>query len=418
MGIREYSDTHLPPIVVVGANHKTLSIEGRETLSGIGNTRESVADLAKRTGLASLTILSTCNRFECVTVADDGGAALKAELLSHAQGTVSEKDIFVKEGRAAIEHVFRVASSLDSMVLGEAQILGQVKDAYRISMEAGTVGKVLHHLFQYSFRVAKAVRAETTIAEKGVSVSYVAVKLAEQIFDGLKGRRVLLIGSGEMAELAVLHLRANGCEEIVIANRTRSRAVALAERVSGRVIGLDEVVSAIAQVDVVIGSIRTETPILRHAQIKNLRGRSVFFIDCGLPRNFHPEIASLDGIYLYNIDDLQSVARDNLELRKEAANDADLIVEFGVYRFELWLQRVAREPYLLDFRNYLFDLCKEELSNGSDGEQAATIPVGVQDKMVERIVERASLGFDRVLAAFDGREELSVFGEPSDRFEY
>lgn len=413
MAIREYSECHIPPIVVVGANHKTLSIEGREHLHALGNSVEAVQALARAGRVSSLVVLSTCNRFECVTLAEDAGVSLKAHLIHATGGLLKESDLRVYSGREAITHLFRVTSSLDSMIVGESQILGQVKSAYRTAIQADSVDKILHHLFQYSFRVAKTIRSETAVAEKGVSVSYVAVKLAEQIFDGLTGRKVLLIGSGEMAELALLHLRAYGCQEILIANRTRERAYALAERVDGKVIGLDEVVHYVPQVDVVIGSIHTEKPIIRHAHIRNIRDKSVFFIDCGLPRNFHPDIAELDGIYLYNIDDLQLVARENLELRKEAANDAELIVDLAVYRFEHWLRKVAREPYLLDFRSYVASLCKQELRNGLDQLGAEEAPA-VQEQMVERIVERAALGFNRILETLDRPAAFSVLGDPAE----
>lgn len=412
MGIREFSSAHIPPIVVVGANHTTLSIAGREVFSAFGNAAADVQNIARAAGTATLAVLSTCNRFECVTCTEDGGEQLVDHLLGATGGAVHRSDLFVLSDTAAVQHLFRVTSSLDSMVLGEAQILGQVKDSYRTAIQAGTVNKILHHLFQYGFRVAKQVRTQTAVSEKGVSVSYVAVKLAEQIFDGLQGRKALLIGSGEMAELALLHLKAYGCSDIWIANRTRERAETLAATVGGSVIALDDIPAVVPHVDVVIGSARTEAPLIRQSHIRDLAGKSIFFIDCGLPRNFHPEIASYDGVYLYNLDDLQAVASENIELRKEAARDAELIVDLGVHRFQDWLHRIRREPYLLDFREFMFDLCQEEIKNGLAQSGAFQTAPYVQEQVVERIVERAALGFDRVLTSLLGEDPGTVIGEP------
>lgn len=411
MAIRQYKVLPIAPLRIVGASHKTLSIAGRECFAAVGNTSASVKEIATACGLDNLAVISTCNRFECITFADEAAAErLQEYLLGLGAGSLRAKDFFTYQGEDACNHIFSVAAALDSLVLGETQILGQVKDAYRRAVAAGTANRLLHAVFQQSFRVAKKVRSQTAVSERGVSVSYVAVKLAEQIFDGLAGRKILLIGSGEMAELALLHLQAKGCEQVLIANRTQENAERLAARVHGQAVPLSDVPRLIHTVDVVIGSVHAAEPLLLPSSMSSMSDRSVLFIDCGMPRNFHPAIAEFDGVYLFNIDDLQAVADENKELRQEAARDADLLIQLAVHNFTQWLQRVEREPYLLDFRLFLQELCYEELQHGLGA--VKEIDVGAERAIAKRIVERASLGFEQVLARYQTEEFDSVIGEP------
>jgi glutamyl-tRNA reductase len=248
------------------------------------------------------------------------------------------------------------------MVLGEGQILGQVKRAYQQAVEAGSVGSYLHHLFQSAFRVAKKVHTHTDIAQNGVSLSYVAVRLAQQIFSELADTTVLIIGSGEMAELAALHLCSHGCQKIVVANRTVERAAQLAERFGGLAVSLSDVDRAIDQADIVIGSISIDRPILTKASVRARKAsKPLFLIDLGVPRNFSPALAEQDNLYLYNIDDLAAIAAENKALREDAAKEADIVIEHGLMHFERWRTRLEAKPTIVDVRGRIQDICDAEL---------------------------------------------------------
>lgn len=351
------------PVHLVGVNHRSLGVAGRERLAALIDDRpESLRSLLTQCELTQGAVLSTCNRFEVVGVADNDRRDRIQEILSkELGGSLSDGSCYALINDDAVRHLFRVAGSLDSMVIGEAQILGQVKRAYQASVSAGYAGSVLHKLFQSAFSTAKRIRSHTGLAREGVSISYVAVQLAKQIFGELKGVSVLVLGSGEMAELALLHLKAQGCAKIIVANRTTQKAMELAERLSGTAIPLGEVTQVLPEVDVVIGSLRIDEPLLPVATVRALkRTRPLFLIDLGLPRNFTPGLDELDDVYLYNLDDLQAVATANRELREEAALDAELIVDHGVFEFERWLTKISANPAIVDFRSKVLFACQTE----------------------------------------------------------
>jgi glutamyl-tRNA reductase len=324
---------------------------------------EVLASRVVREGLASeAAVISTCNRFEIVSIGGDGGG-IRAFFESLLGKHESEGDALYQHlNDSAVRHLYRVSSSLDSMVVGEAQILGQVKRSYQRAVAAGSVGAHLHHLFQSAFGVAKKVRSHTDIAHHGVSLSYVAVRLAEQIFSELKAASVLILGSGEMAELAALHFGAKGCTKIIVANRTVERAAELAERFGGVAVALSDLDRVIDQADIVIGSLAIEEPILtRRALRTRSNDRPIFLIDLGVPRNFAPDLGEVDSVYLYNIDDLSGIADENRALRAAAAQEAEAIIEQGLAHYERWRVKREAQPDIVRLRERVREICASEI---------------------------------------------------------
>lgn len=361
-----FDPIYFKTVNLVGVNHRTLAVADRELLSKLGDSQSSslLTALKESCNIEEAAVISTCNRFEVVSIAAlDLESSLHGFIRKALPNSVAAESIYSLKNSGAVKHLFEVAASLDSMVLGENQILKQVRDSYQSAVSSGFAGKYLHHLFQDAFRVAKRVRSDTGIAKHGISVSYIAVRLAEQIFGDLNNRSVLILGSGEMAELAAVHFKARGIGKIVVANRTLLNAVDVARLVGGSAASLDELPELLKDVDIVIGSVAVESPIITTDLLKRVRPKGdLFCIDLGVPRNFAEEISKIEGLYLYNIDDLDAVAKQNIELRKEALCDASLIVQHGILRFEKWLMRVAEEPKILDLRGRVGQLCAEEIS--------------------------------------------------------
>jgi glutamyl-tRNA reductase len=374
-----------PIFVVIGLNHHQCPVDVRELCNKWGAERTDLCStLSREVGFAEVMVIATCNRFEIVgVVASAGGIECSPEesadsaeevidrcrqYLSREVSEKIETHLFSLEGERAIRHFFRVTSSLDSLVVGEGQITGQVKAAYAQAQLLGTSGKHLHRLAQCALNVSKKVKANTRIAEKAVSVSYIAIKLAEQIFGDLADCNVLVLGSGRMAELAVLHLAKRGCGSIVVANRTEEKATELASRVGGIGISLNEASLYLHKADFVIGSVTTDKPLLEVAMVRKLkRARPLFLIDLGMPRNFPQALSSIDGVYLYNVDDLASIVDENKQIREDAANDAEVIVEYGLHQFGLWLERLQREPETLSLRSQIQLICQGELERAMPG---------------------------------------------------
>jgi glutamyl-tRNA reductase len=358
------NEAYEPRVVVTGVSYKTLNVAGRERLAQAIPVPELLAERVVREGLATeAAVISTCNRFEIVSVGGEGGGirAFFESLLGSA--TNPGDSLYQYLDDSAVRHLYRVSSSLDSMILGEAQILGQVKKAYQQAIAIGSVGAHLHHIFQSAFNVAKKVRAHTEVSQHGVSVSYVAVRLAEQIFSDLGNTTVLILGSGEMAELAALHLCSRGCRRIIVANRTVEKAAELAERFGGSAVSLSDVDRVLDQADIVIGSISIDKPILSRAALRARRGdRPLFLIDLGVPRNFASDLAEMDSVYLYNIDDLAGIADENRALREAAAQDAELIIEYGLAQFERWRLKRSAQPEIVDLRAAVHEICSTEVA--------------------------------------------------------
>ena len=384
-----------PRLVVTGVSFRTLDIEGRERLARKAPDPERLAERLLQEGIArEAAVISTCNRFEIVSVGGEGGG-LRRFFESLLELPEAKADaLYQYTDASAVRHLYRVSSSLDSMLVGEVQILGQVKKAYQRAIEIGSVGSHLHHLFQSAFHVAKKVRTHTDIAQNGVSLSYVAVRLSQQIFSDLSKTSVLIIGSGEMAELAALHLCSHGCRKIIVANRTVERAAELAERFGGLAVSLSDVDRALEDADIVIGSISIDRPILTSASVRSRGGsRPLFLIDLGVPRNFAPTLADVDNVYLYNIDDLAAIAAENKALRDAAAKEAEIVIEYGLLQFERWRKKLEASPAIVDMRARVEQICRAELALGLPNTLES------QDEIIERVAHALSRRIGHELTA-------------------
>ena len=347
-------------LFVAGLNHKTASVDVRESLAMEQDKLRDVLRDVQVLGVAiELVILSTCNRVEVYGVADAPGVARAAAFRELARfrgvdATAVEPVLYTHVDGDAVRHAFRVAASLDSMMLGEPQILGQVKDAFALAQTAQTVGPALHGLFSQTFAVAKRVRTETEIGRHAVSVSFAAVELARKIFTALAGRAVLLVGAGKMSELAARHLVEQGAFPIYVTNRTWARAQELARALSGTAVPFDDMLGAVGDVDIVITSATAPQPLLTRAGVAGLmarrRGRPLFFIDIAVPRNVESTVNMLEDVYCYDIDDLRSVVDANLRERLREAQRAESMVEREVAKFLARLPDLEVVPTIVSLR--------------------------------------------------------------------
>ncbi len=402
--------TYDPRLVVTGVSFRTLDIDGRERLARKAPDPERLAARLLQEGIAKeAAVISTCNRFEIVSVGGEGGG-LRRFFESLLELPETQRDaLYQYTDASAVRHLYRVSSSLDSMLVGEAQILGQVKKAYQRAVQIGSVGSHLHHLFQSAFHVAKKVRTHTDIAQNGVSLSYVAVRLSQQIFSDLSTTSVLIIGSGEMAELAALHLCSHGCRKIIVANRSVDRAAELAERFGGLAVSLGDVDKALDDADIVIGSIAIDRPILTAASVRSRRGsRPLFLIDLGVPRNFAPTLADVDNVYLYNIDDLAAIASENKALRDEAAKEAEIVIEYGLMQFERWRKKLAAVPAIVDIRARIENICRTELSLGLPNAPES------REETIERLAHSLSQRIGHELTELLERQKGVTTGDRDD----
>ena len=339
-------------IVLLGLNHKTAPVELRERLAiGPQQLEDATRSLLQAPGVIEAMILSTCNRVELLTSLQPDAPDLLQFIESYfdIEREVIAPHIYEYRQENAVRHLFRVACSLDSMVIGEPQILGQVKSSYLAARSAGAIRGHLDKVLQRAFVVAKRVRSETQIGSSSVSIASVAVELARKIFGSLEGKKVLLVGAGKMSEQAARHLMAQGAGSVLVANRTHERAEQLAQRFGGRAIGFDDLYSNADQADIIITSTGSARPVFRreHAQhfLQQRRGRPMFFIDIAVPRDVDPEVNKLDGIFLYDIDDLQSVAGSHLKERSREAElaEAMILAEVDKYQRRLHALNVAPE---------------------------------------------------------------------------
>lgn len=359
-------------VVVVGLNHQTAPVEVREKLAfDPERVGPSIERLLALPSIAEGVILSTCNRVEAVAAAADQDSAVEAlrefflsrEPLADRNGL--ERCFYTHLGGDAVKHLFRVGASLDSMVVGEPQILGQLKSYYFQAREAGGVGTVLHRLFHRAFSVAKRVRTETGIGSGSVSVSSVAVELARRIFDRLENKTVMLIGAGKTGTLLVRHLRRNGVNSIMVTNRTFESAVALAAEFHGNPIRFEDFPRYLRMADMVVGCTGSQEYILgteaAMEALKERKQRPIFFVDLGVPRNFDPRLDEVDNAYLYNIDDLRGVAAENLRERGAEAEKAEAIVEEEVAQFLRWLISLEQVPVIVALRQKFEEIRLREL---------------------------------------------------------
>jgi len=365
----------LKMIVLVGVNHKTAPVAVREKIfSGCGQKSDLLSALKAIEGVEEVLYLSTCNRVEIVaSVSDDVRAlrALKAFLAQSGDLTATEAQscLYEYRGGEAVRHLFRVAASLDSMVMGEAQILGQVKDAYREALEKYATGVVLNRLMHCSFRAAKRVRSETGIATNPVSVSHAAVELAKKIFGSLDGKKILLIGAGEMAELTGMQLIEKGAQSMIIVNRSLAQAELLAEKFHGEAAALDALEKKLIEADIVISSTGAPDFIVTADMLKKIhhqrKNRLLFLIDIAVPRDIAPAASELENVYLYNIDNLQDIVDENINARRREAVKAEKIVDEEVEKFIGWQKELDSVPTIVSLRNKAGDIVREELEKAS-----------------------------------------------------
>ena len=357
---------------LIGVNHKSAPLEVREKLA-ISESRltDCCRDLTAYPGIEEGMIISTCNRVEMITHTTNGSADLRGFLHDHFQLKPEDLDAHLYEFREkdAVRHVFRVASSLDSMVVGEAQILGQVKEAYATARAVGAVRGQLDQLFTRAFAVAKRVRTETAVGSSSVSIASVAVELAKKIFGTLQGKNVFIVGAGKMSELAARHLMAHGCASIFVANRTYERAIGLAQRFNGQAIKFEDLYNSCDKADIVITSTGSPHAIFRreHGEqfLARRKNKPMFFIDIAVPRDVSPEMAKLDGIFAYDIDDLQQAVSSHVADRRKEAELAEAIISSEVEnfkaRFEARLHTLDVVPTIVSLQDHLETIRQAEI---------------------------------------------------------
>jgi glutamyl-tRNA reductase len=358
-------------IILIGFNHRTAPVEVREKFSiPRGEIKIFLEKLAALSGVQEGLVLSTCNRLEVLFVSDAGAdPILKVKNLLAEVGEMGlgelEPHFYLHRGSSAVRHLFRVASSLDSMVIGEPQILGQVKEAYREAVASKTTKLVLNKLLHRSFSTAKRVRTETKVAHQAVSISFAAVELAQKILGDLNQKRILLVGAGEMCELAARHFLGQHVREIWVTNRTLARAEELAREFQGRAIPFDEFPQYLSQVDIVLTSTGSSQYIIRKNQvsevIRSRKNRPMFFIDIAVPRDVDPAIHEMDNVYLYNIDDLEGVVEFNREERKREVQTAEAIIGQGVEDFNRWVKSLEVVPTIQALRQRMENICRQEM---------------------------------------------------------
>jgi glutamyl-tRNA reductase len=355
-------------LTIIGVNHKTAPIEVRERIAiSREDLPETTRALAAVPGVTECMIVSTCNRVEILASVESASIDLAAFLHRHfgLEPAMLAPHLYQHYDQEAVRHLFRVSASLDSMVVGEPQILGQVKEAFAVARASGTVGGQLEHLLQSAFAAAKKVRSETEIGSNSVSIASVAVELARKIFGSLQGRTVFLVGAGKMSELAARHLVQQGAGAILVTNRTQERARRMAEVFAGQVIPFEELYEAASQADIVISSTGAPHPIFRreHGQsfLQRRRNRPMFFIDIAVPRDVDPEMGKLEGIFVYDIDDLQQVAAAHRSERSREAVAAEALIAGEVERFHQRQRTVNVAPAIVALQHQAEEIRQAEL---------------------------------------------------------
>ncbi len=366
-------------------------------------------------------IVSTCNRVEVLATATGHRGAEAAERLSRFLGNVRSIPVesfsghlYTHADEAAVRHVFRVTSSLDSLVVGEPQVLGQVRHAYSLAVEAGTAGKVLHKLIHQALHVAKRVRNETGIAASAVSISYTAVELGRKIFGSLKGATVLLLGAGEMAELAAQHLASAGASRVLVANRTYETAQRLAVKFGGEAVEFDALEEHLASADIVICSTGARKHIVTHEMAERARqsrrNRPAFFIDISVPRNVDPSVAKLGNIFVFDIDDLEAVVASNIREREREAERAELIVESEVMQFQQALRNLDIGPTVGALKEKLRDIAREEFQRqrGRLGELTPEQEQAIEAMLMSAVNKISHPVINRMRRSYDSGEDTEV----------
>jgi len=385
-------------LFVLGVNHKTASLSLRERVAfGPERIDDSLAALTSVPGVREGVILSTCNRTELYCAVDSGASEAVALWLSHFQHLTEDElhpALYQLQDGEAVRHLMRVAAGLDSLVLGEPQILGQVKQALDTASKQGSVKGLLNRLFQRTFGVAKRVRTETEIGAYGVSVAYVAVTLARQIFGDLSQVKVLLIGAGETIELVGQHLHGQSVSEITVANRTLLRAQAIATAWQADVITLNEIPQVLPNVDLVISSTASPLPILGKGLVeralKQRRNKPMLLIDIAVPRDIEEEVGQLSDAYLYTVDDLQNIVAENQRHREQAARQAEQIVQDEREQFMNWFRSLSAQNHVRSYRQQADDIRQEQLTLAlrklQQGDDAAAVLSEFSERLTNKLI--------------------------------
>ncbi len=403
-------------LYIVGINHRTAPVELRERVAFDPSALpDALHEMTELHGVHEGAIISTCNRTELYCVADENGPAHLRDWLSRRQSLDDDvqRCLFLLDEEHAIAHAFSVASGLDSMVVGEPQILGQMKDAYTMAADAGTTGPLLNRLFQQAFAVAKHVRSTTDIGAHSVSLASTAVRLAGRVFAGFEHHTALLVGAGETIELVATHLHGQRLQRMIIANRSIDRAHALGAAFNAYAIGLDDIAVHLADADILISSTASPEPIVTAAMLtevqKNRRQRPMFIADLAVPRDIDPAAADLPNIYLYTIDDLEELVEESLEIRRQAAEDAEFIVREEARRFDDVLRGLDAVPLIRSFRDTTRQLRNEALESALRQLRAGGDPEEVVTTLARNLTRKLAHGPTRELreAAEHSEEELA-----------
>jgi glutamyl-tRNA reductase len=400
-------------LFALGLNHQTAPLAVRErVVFHVERLGEALADMRRRLA-AEAAILSTCNRTELYFAAEEPAAA--AQWLAQYHRMSAEElapFLYTRPQDQAVRHAFRVASGLDSMVLGEPQILGQMKEAVRAAESAGTLGTLLHKLFQRSFAVAKEVRSTTRVGAASVSMAAAAVKLAVRIFPTLREQSVLFIGAGEMIELCATHFAAQGPARITVANRTLERASRLAHRFNGRAIELKTLAEQLHEHDIVVSSTASSLPILGKGMVERAlrarRRRPMFMVDLAVPRDIEQEVAELDDVFLYTVDDLAEIVSVNLDARRSAVEQAEVIIDTQVGQFMSWMQLRDNVPLIRALRESAEAARREEVARALKLLQRGTDPASVMEQLSQALTNKLMHGPTQALSESVGEERRKL----------
>ena len=402
-------------LYVLGINHHSSPLEIRERLAFPAERQaDALADLARQPGVAEAVLVSTCNRTELYVRSNDPqGAGRWLEGEAARTGVALRDHLYVHGGEAAVRHAFRVASGLDSMVLGEPQILGQVKQSVRTAEGVGSLGPLLGRLFQRTFSVAKEVRSRTALGAQSISMAATACRLAQNVFGELSRTRVCLIGVGEMVELAATYFAAQHPASLVVANRTLARGEEFAARFAGQAIALAELPARLAEFDIIVTATASTLPILGkgviESALKARRRKPMFIVDFAVPRDVEPEVAKLEDVFLYTIDDLGAIVQDGIESRRGAAAEAEAIVERHVGAFREWQEARGAVPAIVELRRRADQYRETELAKAkarlARGEDPAAVLEALAKGLANKFVHHPSQALSR--APVEERETLA-----------
>ena len=410
-------------LILVGVNHKTTPVEIREKLAFTkGKIEESVDQLLNIPEIIEHTILSTCNRVEIYARANGQNSAIQSikQFICDFHGLSAvqlEEHFYSYSNEAAIEHLFRVSSSLDSMILGEAQILGQVKDAYSLAKDLRSTGLVLNQLFEKAFSIAKKVREETGIAERSVSISSAAVELAQKIFDDLENHTVMLVGTGEMAELAAKHLISYGVKTVYVTSRTYERAANLARTLNGSALDFEAFKNELYRADIVITSTSASSFIITKDMVAKAiherKNKPIFFIDIAVPRDIEPDVNDLENVYLYDIDDLHVVVSANMKEREKESETAMHLISQEVNKFNNWLGTLDAVPTIVEIRKRVENIGNQEMERTLKkiphlSEEDKKIIGQMKNSMINKILHKPTIKLKQKTQSEDGHVYLKA----------